>query len=132
MHEYTVHSRATPRATPVDGPCDCIVRKQPARSPDVVIFVEQKGINEMASEPKDAEIGESSGPSGADLASKPDQATVPHPLPPDPVGRAIHAGEEKFIEIHAPVLAIYYVFKSDEAGVLREVRAFIDGLHTSP
>lgn len=117
------------------------------------------------------------------LAAQPDQDTEPRPLPPNPVGQAIVAGEEKYTQIHDPVLALYsgkarvpsgiagdakavaradsahvlantpqinafrrgvpsarvvvlhnadhYVFKSDEAGVLREMRAFIDGLPTT-
>jgi len=118
-----------------------------------------------------------------ELAAEPNQSVVPQPPPPNPVGQAIVEGEEKYTQIHDPVLALYsgkasvppgivgdatavakadsayvlantpqidafirgvpsarvvvlhnadhYVFKSDEADVLREMRAFIDGLPAS-
>jgi pimeloyl-ACP methyl ester carboxylesterase len=113
------------------------------------------------------------------LATAPNQTVTPPAGRPDPVARALFAGEQKYTEIHGPVLAIYaspheapasatdsaararadsadlaritpqinafergvpsarvvrlphanhYVFRSNEADVLREIRAFIAGL----
>jgi hypothetical protein len=113
------------------------------------------------------------------LATAPNQTVTPPAGRPDPVARALFGGEQKYTEIHGPVLAVYaapheapasatdsaararadsadlaritpqinafergvptarvvrlphanhYVFRSNEADVLREIHAFIAGL----
>jgi hypothetical protein len=51
----------------------------------------------------------------------------PHTVQVNAFGRGVPSA--RVVVLHD---ADHYVFKSDEAGVLRDVRAFIDGLHTSP
>ncbi len=57
------------------------------------------------------------------LATAPDQTVTPPADSPDPVGQAVISGEQKYTEIHDPVLAIYAVPHEPPATLAQDPKA---------